>query len=212
MVSKRGKETGEVREEVQEEESESQAIEGYACTCGLRTIDVDEFRGHMGKFRKRPAEHHSLGRVNFDTGEVTMPPAKERSKEQWQEAKYGKRDETRVAESPKEDIRGSKKVVTKKGPIPTEVLGQAMEIKFVPRVYTIDYSPILRIAQDAAVKYWGWRPEMPLGNFIDTVIYLFFKEKGIILAGYIVEETEEEKLERETAIETYQKEKKEVAA
>jgi len=27
---------------------------------------------------------------------------------------------------------------------------------------------------------------MPLRNFLDTVIFLFFEEKGIILAGYII--------------------------
>lgn len=68
----------------------------------------------------------------------------------------------------------------------TDIVADAQELRFVPRVYTTDYSPIIRAAQEAVVKLWGWRPDMPVGNFLDTVIFLFFEEKGITLARYII--------------------------
>lgn len=183
-------------EEVHEETiSEAQAIEGYACSCGATFNDLGKFRSHQALTRNDREHHQSQGRVNLATGEITMPPAKDRTKEQWAEAKYGKKEEKPQTPAAKPST------APKTTPIrQTEIMAQAVEIKFVPRVYTIDYSPILRAAQDAAIKFFDWRPEMPLGNFIDTVCYLFFKEKGITLAGYIVEETEEERAEREAAI------------
>jgi len=189
---------GEVHEETL---GEAQAIEGYACSCGAVFPDLGKFRGHMASTRKDRVNHQSLGRINLDTGEITMPPAKDRTPEQWAEAKYGKK-----VEKPQVASSGGSKTPTiaPKTPIrQTEIMAQAVQIKFVPRVYTIDYSPILRAAQDAAIRYFGWRPEMPLGNFIDTLCYLYFKEKGITLAGYIVEETEEEREEREVAVRQY---------
>ena len=180
-------------------ESESQAIEGYACSCGQTFTDLNLFKGHQMSTGRDRENHQSLGRVNLDTGEIVMPPAKDRTKEQWAEAKYGKKPElSEQSSSSPSALKGAK-------PQQAQAMAQAMEIKFVPRVYTIDYSPIIRAGQDAAIRFWGWRPDMPLGNFLDTVIYLFYKEKGITLAGYIVEETEEERQEREAAIKNNQK-------
>lgn len=173
---------------------ESQVIEGYLCACGEKFPTLHEFRRHLfsARARKEPGVHKSRGRVNMATGEITMPPYTERTVEQKRESKYSvKKDRPLGKEEPKTNRLAAQ---------PTDILAQAVQIKFIPRIYTIDYSPILRAAQDAAVKYWGWRPDMPLGNFIDTVTFLYFKEKGITLAGYIVEETKEEKLEREAAI------------
>jgi len=181
-----------------------QAIEGYACTCGFKTPDLSEFRKHLYHAVKEEG-HKSLGRVNFETGEIIMPPASERTPEQWKEARYGRNMEKTVkSEKPKSTSKPG-------GAKPIEVAASAMQLRFTPRVYTIDYSPIIRIAQNAAIKYWGWRTDMPLGNFLDTVIFLYFKEKGITLAGYIIEETDEEKTQRETAVASY-KPKQEVAA
>ncbi len=79
----------------------------------------------------------------------------------------------------------------------TNILADAQQIRFVPRVYTTDYTPIMRAAQKAAVEFWGWRPDMPLGNFLDTALHLFFKEHGITLAGYIVSDEAREALEEQ---------------
>ena len=68
----------------------------------------------------------------------------------------------------------------------TNILEEALQLRVVPKIFTMDYSPIMRAAQDAATRVWGWRQNMPIGNFLDTVLFLFFEEKGITLCGYIV--------------------------
>lgn len=179
-------------------DSESQAIEGYACTCGKTFDDLNKFKGHMlTAGRQDKGEHSSRGRINLETGEITMPPANERTQEQWQQAKYGKKPEIGGKSSGKSSTAG--KTTSR----PIDNIAGAVQVKFVPRVYTIDYSPILRMAQDAAIKYFGWRDDMPFGNFLDTVIYLYFKDKGITLAGYVVEENlQEEFIQERQKLET----------
>lgn len=70
----------------------------------------------------------------------------------------------------------------------TEVLDEATELKFTPRVLTANLTPIIQTGMIAAQRVWGWRTDMPLINFLDTVIYNYFREHGIRLAAYIVEE------------------------
>ena len=190
----------ETRTSETQETSEAQAIEGYACSCGFVTPDLNKFKGHQMTWARRDKENHqSLGRVNIETGEIVMPPAKDRTKEQWAEAKYGKKLELSEQPSSSPSVRQKASIQQ------TEAMARAMQIRFVPRIYTIDYSPILRAAQDASIEFWKWPADMSLGDFIDTVCYMFFKEKGITLVGYIVEETEEERLRREESIKNYQK-------
>lgn len=180
--------------ETQETPSEAQAIEGYACSCGFATPNLNEFKGHqMSTWRDRE-NHQSLGRVNFDTGEVIMPPAKDRTKEQWALAKYGEKPESSTP-SPQKGLKPQTQ---------TQHMQQAMEIRLVQRSYTIDYSPTLRIAQIASMRLWGW-PDLPLGDFIDTIVYRYFKRCGVSLAGFIVDETEEEKQRREKMVAEFQK-------
>ncbi len=170
---------------------DAQAIEGYACSCGEVFDDLSTFRGHLlTKNRTEKGQHKSLGRINLETGEITMPPAADRTLEQWQEAKYGKKPEI----GSKTGKTGSKTAATSR---PIDNIAGATTVKFVPRVYTIDYSPILRMAQDAAIKYFGWREDMPFGNFLDTVVYLYFKDKGITLAGYVVDDGLQEEFLKE---------------
>ena len=156
-----------------------QAIEGYICICGETFDDLNQFRGHLiTASRAEKGAHKSAGRVNMETGEVTLPPWDERTQEQKQSSRYAKKSDKGKARS------DSAARVTTDPSI-------AQEIKFVPRVYTADYSPIMRAGQAASQREWGWRNDMPLGTFLDTVIYHFFLEHGIRLAGYIVEELEE---------------------
>ena len=160
---------------------DEQAIEGYGCSCGFITPDKKEFTTHLMLSSKLEGKgtHKSIGRVNTKTGEVVIPPWSERSLEDKERTKHSKRGAS--------SGNGDKKYQM------TDALADAQQIRVVPRVYTMDYSPIMRAAQDAAINLWGWRSEMPLGNFIDTVLYLFFEEKGVTLAGYIVHESLVEK-------------------
>lgn len=66
-----------------EAQGEAQAIEGYGCTCGFRTTDNKEIRGHVFNMSRQDGKgtHQSLGRINLQTGEVIMPPFRQRTPE-----------------------------------------------------------------------------------------------------------------------------------
>lgn len=166
---------------------ESQVIEGYLCQCGFTSQDKNEFNGHLLSHAvKEPGVHKSAGRVNIETGEIILPPYNERS--------VGEKRISAIGRKKEKGDKSDKKIQQ------TEILSHAQQINFVPRSYTIDYSPILRAAQDASIRFWNWRPDMPLGNFLDTCLYMLFKDRGITLAGYLIEETSEEQAEREARI------------
>ncbi len=167
---------------------QAQAGEGYKCSCGKVVTTRKEFLAHLRHASQKDGlEHHSEGRVNMDTGEITAPPWNQRTPEQIKATRHAKK-----TDNPTGGV--IKTVVPTRN---TDTLANAMQITLVPRVYTIDYTPILRSAFEAAVRVWGWRPDMPLANFLDTVIYNFFKEHGVTLAAYVVEESEEDKVARE---------------
>jgi hypothetical protein len=167
---------------------ESQAIEGYGCICGYVTDDLAQFQRHMldGGRKDGKGVHKSKGRINMSTGEVVMPPWEERNKEQI--------DASRVA------LRKDPKPKDKAGVITavvrTDNVGEASEMKFVPRVYTTTLSPLLQTAYVAAreprPRGWGWRKDMPFANFLDTVIYNYFDEHGTKLMAWINSEDRED--------------------
>ena len=181
-------------------ENEGQAADGYRCICGDISTELGLFRSHLMKMGKiEPGEHKSQGRVNLESGEITMPPWDQRTPEQKAATTYAKKKRPGMG-SP--SGRGEKKEIPPSRS--TEVLATAQQIRLVPRIHTMDYSPIMRAAQDAAIRFWGWRPEMPFGNFIDTILHGYFKDRGITLAGYILEESEEERAKREAFLEKQQ--------
>lgn len=169
------------------EAQKAQAIEGYGCTCGFRTTDNKEISKHVFNMSRQDGKgtHKSLGRINLQTGEVIMPPYRERTPEQKKQSKFAKK---RAAT---QDGGLSPPVKT------TDVLAKAQEIRFVPRVYTTDYSPIMRAAQDAAIELWKWPTNMELGDFLDTALYILFKEHGITLAGHTISDEARKALEAE---------------
>lgn len=152
--------------------------DGYKCSCGFITDDRMKFLNHIRIEGQREGKenHKSLGRCNIQTGEITMPPYPERTPEQIQESLYG-RKALKVKDGKTQTIRT------------TDILSQATEVRFVPRIFTCTYTPIMQAGLAAAVNVFNWRKDMPFENFLDTVVYLFFKEHGIQLAGYIVDDT-----------------------
>ena len=189
-------------------------VEGYGCICGFTTQDKVDFTRHLMLEGKRDGKgtHKSLGRINITTGEVTLLPWEDRSPEDREKTKFSgldgagdngeeksdKSDEKSEKSDEKSEKSGKSGKSNGKGPkvtkpdpsiLQTTTLENAQEIRVVPRIYTMDYSPMMRAGQDAATRLWGWRPNMPLGNFIDTVLYLFFEEKGVTLCGYIVNDS-----------------------
>ena len=156
----------------------SQNGDGYKCSCGFITDDKTKFLLHMGQGARRDGKgvHKSEGRVNIQTGEITMPPWEERTVEQRDESQHGKKAKK---------ISPDGKVTTVRT---TDVLSQATEVRFVPRIFTCTYTPIMQAALSASVNVFHWRENMPFENFLDTVIYYYFMEHGVQLAGYIVDD------------------------
>ncbi len=157
--------------------SEAQLDDGYKCSCGWVTLDKKEFTAHL---RRRSLEegkgtHTSDGRVDMKTGEITMPPWAKRTKDQKSGTIHAKRK--------KEDAKDT--VIPSRS---TEIISKALEVRFVPRIFTTAYTPIMQQAQDAAVKFFGWPSDMPFEDFLDTVLFFYFKEHGIELGGYTVSE------------------------
>lgn len=180
------------------EAPESTATEpqiGYGCICGFTTLDKVEFTSHVMFSAQRDGRgtHKSRGRVDMETGEVVLPPFAERTDEQKKQARFkvNKVDTNGGGDSPGGVGRGvagsgSGKVAIIQA---TPKIVDASVLRVVPKIFTMDYTPIMRVAQDAATKYFGWRPDMPFENFIDTCLFLFFKEKGITLIGYVVDDS-----------------------
>ena len=191
MKEREGNERAKERESNMAEEQE--IIEGYGCCCGFTSQDKKEFNSHLLHSARRDGKgtHKSIGRVDLSTGEVTALPWSERDPEERKSYMSGKKPIKALPRG--EDGDGHGGDGRGKG---TQALAGAQTIRVIPRVYTMDYSPIMRAAQDAAITLWGWRPEMPLGNFIDTCLYLFFEEKGITLCGYIIDDALLEKEEQ----------------
>jgi len=177
-------------EEAPGAEGEAQAIEGYGCICGFRTPYAKEIRKHvfLGAGQDGAGVHKSLGRINLQTDEVIMPPWRERDKSQKDETRYGKR-RTSAGDGSKQAPPTQRQ---------TDVIEDASQVKYIPRIYTTDFTPIMRAARAFVVSEWGWRPDMPLQNLIDTIFYFFFKDRGVTLAGYIINE------EAKAEIEAYQ--------
>lgn len=162
-------------------DEQSQLGDGYKCSCGFITDDRSKFFSHIGLANKKDGKgtHKSQGRVNILTGETTMPPWEERTKEQ--------QDQSRLAR--KARPTGSKNANAANLTMRVaEMLSQATEVKLVPRIYTVTYTPIMQAGLHAAVNVFKWREDIPFENFLDTVIYNFFREHGVKLTGYIVDE------------------------
>ena len=61
-------------------------------------------------------------------------------------------------------------------------------LKLIPVPVNCAITPIMQVARQAAVREWQWRVNMPWENFFDTCLYIMFKDRGITLQGYVVEE------------------------
>ena len=68
---------------------------------------------------------------------------------------------------------------------------EAQTYQIVPRAFTMS-STMLWMAKRAAVSEWGWDPELTMEDFLDTYLYISFKQRGIVLGGYTVTDQEPE--------------------
>ena len=111
---------------------------------------------------------------------------------EWREGKFpqdtvktlspaGKGAEKPVLET-KEDAKNTDEKVAKQ-----KSLSQATILALRPTTYTCALTPIMQIGLSAAVREWDWAEDTLFEDFLDTIIYHFFQERGIILSGYVVE-------------------------
>jgi hypothetical protein len=167
----------------------------YVCTCGFSHTDPSKFGGHVGHGKLTdPGKHESKGLIDLDTGEVIRPPVVQRDLQQRQE----------VIRESREKAKARNKSVGSSGPQYTANPAVAQQIQLIPRVITMDFSPIIRAAYECAVNLWGWDHQMSLGDFIDTWLYNTYVEHGVTLTPYIVNESSEQ---REARLEAIRKEK-----
>jgi len=68
----------------------------------------------------------------------------------------------------------------------TKELDEAQAVEYTPRVLKADYTPIMRSARSAAIREWGWPPDMSWEDFVDTIFWLCFNDRDIVLTGYTI--------------------------
>jgi len=138
----------------------------YACTCGFTTPSPKELRTHIFNSSRLEGKgtHRSAGKVDAETGEIVLPPARELRKMGRQQA--------------------AKEAAVKKA----ENLSQVQQIQFTPAMLRCNFTPIMRAAYEAAVREFNWPSTMTIEDFLDTCLAFFFKDRGITLAGYIIED------------------------
>lgn len=83
------------------------------------------------------------------------------------------------AEGSKAESKG-KSVTTK-----AATLGEATSVLVAPKAFSMN-STLLWQAREAAIREWGWDPDLSAEDFLDTFLYIAFKQRGIILGGYTV--------------------------
>jgi len=171
-------------------EISSQAIEGYICSCDFKTLNKKEFTSHVRKSSAREGKgtHTSRGRCNMETGDITMPPWKDRTDEQKALSVKANKDAGSSVKSSKKNGKSGEVRPARQ----TDNIGGALEISFVPRVFQCDYTPIMRAAREFVINEWAWRHDMPFANIIDTILNGYFQDREIILAGYIMSDKAKE--------------------
>ena len=71
------------------------------------------------------------------------------------------------------------------GAKPTTNLADAAILTVSPQTFTMSPTLIWQ-AREAAIREWGWDPNLSPEDFLDTYLYISFKQRGILLGGYRV--------------------------
>ena len=87
--------------------------------------------------------------------------------------------------------RGSYAQTTSGGAEPNANLAEASTVIVSPKQFTMT-STLLWQARDAAIREWGWDPNITPEDFLDTYLYVSFKQQRIILGAYQVVDKEQE--------------------
>ena len=179
-------------------QDQGQDLLGYLCKCGFKDTDKGKFSKHLldGGHKDGKGVHKSMGRVNMATGEIVMPPFAQRSTEQIVASRFALK---------KKGTQDTSDAIRQ-----TEIYQDATQVKFVPRVLVASFTPIMYSGKTAAERLWGWRPDMPFENFLDTIIIHFFRDRGIELASFVVTNPQEHEEIRRQNLSTQNPESEEI--
>lgn len=220
----------------------------YVCSCGKTFEESGPINMHVlleakkAKEKKSQSAHTSRGLMDKATGEIVLPPLKERTPEQRKLTKKiileranqqshsseeipqgSPAAEKPQGDKPPAETTGdtkppSEKKETKTGTktkspqshtsmTSTQVPAEANALKLVSKVFTLDFTVVMRAGYQAAQDLWGW--DVSFRDFIDTVIFRYFKRCGVTLAGYIIDETPEEQAVRLQRLQVLRKSRQE---
>lgn len=132
----------------------------WRCSCGYSEEAKAVFLNHFR--HNRNGDHKSQGWLDPATGEVrTVPPSK----------------------LPKTDAPARPGPAT--GAKSTTALAEAQTLTIYPKRFEMS-SVLLWQAREAAIREWGWPPDISAEDFLDTFLHFAFMQRGILLGGYTV--------------------------
>lgn len=68
---------------------------------------------------------------------------------------------------------------------PVGNIREAARVRFIPKEFVLEASPILFQAMEVAANEWHWPAEMTPQDFLETYIYRTMKQLGYTLHGYV---------------------------
>ena len=99
---------------------------------------------------------------------------------------------TKVAKALESGKGKPDRVTPATAPLKTTNIAEATTIVFKPTVYEMEAPAIIWQAMEAAIKVWGWPPDMTPEQFVDAFLRLSFAQRGIYLGSYVVVKPGEE--------------------
>ena len=161
----------------------------YTCTCGFRDPKPLVVGAHIGRMsRKEPGMHTSGGKINVETGEVVLPPVKDRTPEQKHEMQRKSASKLKADKKAARSVRLQNQAAIPIAKLPrTTNLSEASLFRFTPKMIEGVVTPIMIDAREAAIREWGWPADMDWTDFIDTWFYHSFKACGVTLHTYTVD-------------------------
>ncbi len=67
-------------------------------------------------------------------------------------------------------------------------------LRFSPVLIQCQFTPILYMGKLASINEWGWPENMSFEDWMDLIVYHFFKDRGITLQAYVVDTKLEEEV------------------
>lgn len=181
----------------------------YKCSCGKMSESQASMMGHLGKMKSIKQEGHVYqGQVDVETGEVVIPPWPDKStppKITSQIATDNNPDEIATDNNPdllpafntpgeiKPKNRGGrppknpqeKKIQQARA---TDIINEATELKFIPKVFTIPFTPTMQQALHIFYNVLKWPKEWPIEDVLDTALWKYLYEHGIEIGVYKIDE------------------------